>query len=410
MPMSCRVGYLVSEYPTAGHTFVLREIVGLRELGCDVQVVTIRPDRRVDSEVSPLELRERQAAVSVLPRWGFVVKANVIALLTRPFRYLRGALMAATLAGPDLFRLAKHFAYLLEAVAAGSVFHRLRVRHVHTHFSSTVTLLAREVFEFEMSTTIHGPDEFLDVKGFGMDRKVAASRFVVAISDYGRSQILRAVRAEYWDRIHVCRLGVNPEFFSAQVSGLTREREFTVLCVARLAPVKAQRILIQAIARLRREGHGIALRLVGGGPDRVALEGYVTALGLGESVRFEGICSQDRVRELCETSDCFVLASFAEGIPVALMEAMAAGMPCVATWVNGVPELIEQGVSGLLVAPGNVHQLAAAIATLLDSPEKRAELGTAARKRITDQYDLRRNVRELGALHVRVAESLQLTD
>jgi glycosyltransferase involved in cell wall biosynthesis len=357
-----------------------------------------------------LEIKEREAAVSVLPRWGFVLAANVNALITRPLRYLRGALTAAKLAGPDLIRLAMHSVYFVEAVAAGSVFHRRRIRHVHTHFSSTVTLLAREVFEFEMSTTIHGPDEFLDVRGFGMGHKVAASRFVVAISDYGRSQILRAVRPEYWDRVHVCRLGVNPEFFSAQMSGLKSEREFTVLCVARLAPVKAQRILIQAIARLRREGHVVALRLVGGGPDRAALERLAASLGLAQSVHFEGVCSQDRVRELCEASDCFVLASFAEGIPVALMEAMAAGLPCVATWVNGVPELIEQGVSGLLVAPGNVDDLVAAITTLLRSPEKREELRTAAQQRIRGQYDLRRNVRELAGLHARVTESVRPAD
>jgi glycosyltransferase involved in cell wall biosynthesis len=300
-----------------------------------------------------------------------------------------------------------HFIYLLEAVAAGWTFHRLGIRYVHTHFSSTVTLLAREVFGFEMSMTVHGPDEFLDVKGFGMERKVSASRFVVTISEYGRSQILREVGPEYWNRVHVCRLGVDSDYFAIQANRSTRDREFTVLCVARLAPVKAQRVLMDAVSRLRRDGFEVKLRLVGGGPDRAALECLAASLGISDDVHFEGVCSQQKVRELCEAADCFVLASFAEGIPVALMEAMALGLPCVATWVNGVPELVEQGISGVLVAPGNADELAAAISTLLRSPEKRAELGRAARKRIVDQYDLRRNVRRLAEMHARASEAAQ---
>lgn len=402
MTQRIRIGYLVSQYPTAGHTFILREIVGLRELGYEVYVVTIRPDSRHVSALSHLEKLEREKSTSILPRWGFLVASNVRALFTRPAGYLRGVLEAVRLAGPDLIRLATHAVYFLEAAAAGSLFRRAGVRHVHTHFSSTVAVIAREIYGFDVSMTIHGPDEFRDVEGFGMRRKVAGSRFVIAISDYGRSQILRDVPAEYWDRVHVCRLGVDLGIFKPSYRRGPRNGEFVILCVARLTAVKAQRILIDAVASARQAGRHVTLRLVGDGPDRAALEAIVVSRGLGEVVRFEGVCSQERVQTLCMESDCFVLASFAEGIPVALMEAMASGVPCISTWVNGVPELIEHGVSGLLVPPGNVDELARAIVTLADSSALREELGAAAVQRVSERYDLGRNIGELARIHTKL--------
>ncbi len=404
MAAQVRIGYLVSQYPTAGHTFVLREIVGLRELGYDVRVVTIRPDAREKSTLSAIERQERERCTSVLPRWGFLFASNARALLTRPAGYFRGVLAALRLAGPDLIRLAKHAAYLLEAAAAGSVFHRNGVRHVHTHFSSTVALIAHEIYGFDVSMTIHGPDEFTDVRGFGLRRKVARSRFVIAISDYGRSQILREVPAEYWSRVHVCRLGVDLDVFKPSGRHLPDGGSFVILCVARLAAVKAQRLLIRAVAVARQSGRSVTLRLVGDGPDRAALESLVRSLELEDVVHFEGVCSQERVRELFVASDCFVLASFAEGIPVALMEAMASGVPCIATWVNGVPELIEHGVSGLLVPPGNVDELVNAIVTLADSTAKRTELRDEALRRIGGRYDLRYNIGELARMFSHFAE------
>jgi colanic acid/amylovoran biosynthesis glycosyltransferase len=173
-----------------------------------------------------------------------------------------------------------------------------------------------------------------------------------------------------------------------------------LLCVGRLAPVKAQALLIAAVGRLVQEGRRrMHLRLVGDGPSRPLLERIVAERGLKEHVTLEGSCNQDRVQEFYRQTDVFVLASFAEGVPVVLMEAMAMEIPCIATWITGIPELIAHGVDGWLVAPGDEGALAGAIAALADDPELRQRLGRAGRLRIQQQYELGTNVQRLARVY-----------
>jgi glycosyltransferase involved in cell wall biosynthesis len=161
--------------------------------------------------------------------------------------------------------------------------------------------------------------------------------------------------------------------------------------VGRLAPVKAQQILIGACAKLVKAGWRLRLHLVGSGPDEARLKQFTESIGMGAHVVFEGPRNQDEVIALYRQSDVFALASFGEGVPVVLMEAMAMELPCVATWVNGVPELIRDGEEGLLVAPSDVEGLALAIGELLKNPELRVRLGRAGRERVLRDYDLRTN-------------------
>jgi glycosyltransferase involved in cell wall biosynthesis len=131
---------------------------------------------------------------------------------------------------------------------------------------------------------------------------------------------------------------------------------------------------------------------VGDGPARPSLERAILELGLENHVRLEGSCNQDRVREMYRETDLFALTSFSEGVPVVLMEAMAMEIPCLATWITGVPELIRHGVDGWLVVPGDVEQVTEALANLIDQPELRQRLGQSGRVRVIEKYDLDRNV------------------
>ena len=183
---------------------------------------------------------------------------------------------------------------------------------------------------------------------------------------------------------------------------------FEVICVGRLAPAKAQQILIQATETLVKEGYDVRLRLVGDGPDRHRLEQYVTACKLSKHVVFEGALNQDRVRELYRQADIFALASFAEGVPVVLMEAMAMEIPCVATCITGIPELIRDGLDGLLVPPSDASALAEAIARLMDDANLRRRLGLAGRRRVLEKYDLTRNTeRQARLFRQRIAKSAE---
>jgi glycosyltransferase involved in cell wall biosynthesis len=174
-----------------------------------------------------------------------------------------------------------------------------------------------------------------------------------------------------------------------------------LLTVGRLAPVKGQHVLLDAVARLRSAGHSVLLRLAGDGPDRHALEQHALTLRISDAVVFEGWCNQDRVHQLYSSADIYVMASFAEGIPVVLMEAMAMEVPCVATYVAGIPELIEHGATGLLVPASDPAALADAVALLIRDPNLAREVGSAGRSTVLEGFDLHRNTGALAAIFKR---------
>jgi glycosyltransferase involved in cell wall biosynthesis len=200
-----------------------------------------------------------------------------------------------------------------------------------------------------------------------------------------------------WEKLKVAPLGIDSELFKP-AGFRPNPRPFEILCVGRLVPTKAQHVLLASLDRLCRSGRDVRLRLVGSGPDRESLEKEVKCRGLASRVRFEGNVNQDRIRDIYASADAFVLASSAEGVPVVLMEAMAMEIPCVATHVCGIPELIRNEVDGLLVAPSDEHGLADAIARLMDDPHLRRRLGCAGRQRVAEKYELSRNVTRLAEL------------
>jgi glycosyltransferase involved in cell wall biosynthesis len=163
-------------------------------------------------------------------------------------------------------------------------------------------------------------------------------------------------------------------------------------------PEKGQHILLGAISSLRAAGRDVRLILVGDGPSRASLEAVVAQDRIHSAVTFTGSINQDQIREFYSSADAFVLASFAEGVPVVLMEAMAMEIPCITTWIAGIPELIHDGCQGLLVPPGNVAALAAAVARLMDEDPLRLRLGKAARRQVIEKYNLKRNVAKLGLM------------
>jgi len=385
-----RIAYLVSRYPATNHTFILREIVALRALGFDIQVIAIRGAERPDEAMTNVERAERDRTFAVLPFGTHFLSAHFATAFRDPAAYMKGLFLALKLGGYNLRSSLFHVIYFSEAVVAGRAARQAGFRHLHSHFSSTVGLIASRIFGLQFSITLHGPDEFRDAAGFGMREKVANSAFISTISQYARSQIMLASDPEDWPKIEICRLGVDTGVFRP---GPERAEPavFRVICVGRLAPVKAQRILIQACARLVSSGWQLQLHLVGSGPDYASLQQFVESCGMRENIVFEGPRNQDEVIALYRNADVFALASFGEGVPVVLMEAMAMEIPCVATWVNGIPELIRDREEGLLVAPSDVEGLSRAIEWLLENPDLRRRLGQAGRRRILRDYDLQKN-------------------
>ena len=393
-----RLAYLVSRYPAVSHTFILREVRLLREQGFDIQVASINAPDRPDSGLTAAELEEARQTYFV-KRAGAraALAAHLSTLASAPAAYIRGLLFAVKKGRASLPATAKHLAYFVEAVMLGRWMRRNGLTHLHVHFATpaaTVALIATRVFAIDLSMTVHGPDEFDDVRGYHLAEKVAGSRFVWCIGAYARSQMMRVAPIAQWDRFEVAPLGVDPEIFTP---GPARPPSdvFEVLCIGRLVSAKGQAVLIGAIDRLVRAGRRVRLRLAGDGPDRGPLERLVAERGLGSMVVFEGAVNADVIRGLYQRADAFALASFAEGVPVVLMEAMAMGVPVVSTAITGIPELIRPGLDGLLVPASDEAALADAIARLMDDRSLRDALGAAGRRRVIERYNLKPNVNRL---------------
>jgi colanic acid/amylovoran biosynthesis glycosyltransferase len=398
---SPRLAYLVSDYPAISHTFILREVLGLRARGFAIRVASINSIGRPPSELANEE-RAEAAATFYIKQAGVAgaVRAHLRTLLRRPAAYLRGLMFALSLAGTDLRQILFALFYFTEALMLGNWMASQDLNHVHVHFvnpASTVGLIASRIFAFGFSFTVHGPDEFYDVRGQRLSEKIAGATFVFCIGHFARSQLMKVSSPRHWSKLDIAPLGVDVEVFAPQPLRAAND-PFQLLCVGRLVPAKGQHILIAAVDRLLREGRNVSLRFVGDGPDRASLEREANARGLAGHINFEGNVNQDRIRRFYREADAFVLASFAEGIPVVLMEAMAMGIPCISTMITGIPELIRDGIDGFLVMPSDDHALAQTIARLIDDSDLRRRLGAAGRCRIAEKYDLNKNVDRLARL------------
>lgn len=383
------IAYLVSEYPHIRHAYLLREIRGLRKLGWNIETLAMRHEIRASGNYTAEEREERDRCFYVLHAGASRILGSILGtLLRQPAGFLRGLAASFGFGRRGLF-------YFAEALVAGRHVQARGIAHVHTHYASTVALLMRRIFPVEVSMSIHGSGEFDEPRSFHLADKIAASDFVRAISFFGRSQIMRACPADRWESIEVCRLGVDP---AAAPDRPLRRRDaaFRLLCVGGMAPPRAFDVLIEAVAALRNPA--ISLTLVGDGPDRGRLEKLAARRNIAGQVEFAGWKTQDELRPIYAGADAFVFSSFAEGVPVVLMEAMSAALPCVAPWLAGIPELIRDGVDGLLTAPSDAAGMAAAIARLYESPELCRSLGDSARARIEKEYNLERNIELLSEI------------
>jgi colanic acid/amylovoran biosynthesis glycosyltransferase len=392
-----KLGYLVSQYPARSHAFVLREVLALRRHGVDVRVVSVRRCDRPLAALSADEADEAQRTFSVMGAGALhALIANICVLARSPRGYLRGLLYAWALSRGTPRLLIMYSLYFLEAVVAGDYFERQGLTDIHTHFSSTVVLIMARIFRVRYSLTAHGSGEFDDVVGFHLAEKVAGAIFVAAVGRYGMSQVMNASDPAHWHKIVVLPLGVDVDAFRPRsVRQRDRAAPFRLLSVGRLVPQKGYPILLEVMSLLRERGRNVTLTLVGEGTERRRLEKLIAALQLGGCVRLAGACNHDRLSDHYASSDAFVLSSFLEGVPVVLMEAMAMELPCVATWIHGIPEIIEKDVEGLLVPPACAAAIVDAVERLIDDPEWARRLGTAAGRKVLARYHLDRNVERL---------------
>ena len=270
--------------------------------------------------------------------------------------------------------------------------------HLHNHFGNTscsVAMLAAALGDFTYSFTLHGPAIFFEPKQWRIDEKIKRASFVSCISHFCRSQAMVFAPYESWNRLKIIHCGVEPaQFNQVQHEGKGNR----LLFVGRLAAVKGLPMLLESMATLKKTRPEVTLTVVGDGPDRAMLEAQATHLRLARQVSIDGYQSQSAVREYLQETDVFVLPSFAEGVPVVLMEAMMSGVPVVATQIAGVSELVEDGVNGYLVPPSSADDLCDRIEKLLANGSLRRRLGRQGAQKVSKQFDVAQESAKLAQL------------
>ena len=389
-----RIAYFTNQYPATSHTFIRREMRAMETRGHTILRYALRctPKELVD----PDDIAEMQRTnhVLLLPK-AQLLKNIARSVLSNPGAFLRAAVTATRYSGRSTRGFLVHLAYLAEALVLADWFRRDDVEHIHVHFGTnpaTVAALVHDLTGLPFSITVHGPEEFDRPHENALGMKTAAASFVAAISSHGRSQLMRWADHEDWHKLHVVHCGLDAAY---RTQPPPKQPSNTFLCIGRYSEQKGHLLLIDAAAMLRDRGAQFQIRLAGDGPLRHVMEAKIQYLGLSNHVLLLGTLSQRNIREEIQNARALVLPSFAEGLPVALMEAMALATPTISTFVAGIPELVESD-NGWLVPAGDAGALAFAMkkALAVDAPTL-AAMGAHARARAMTRHDIAASARLL---------------
>jgi glycosyltransferase involved in cell wall biosynthesis len=394
-----RVAYLNTRYPALSHTFIEREIRAVRARGVEIHTFSIRAPRPPDL----LSARHREAArtTTYVLQPGRILRALARASL-RPWALVRTLAASQRLSPPGLRARLLHCAYALEALALARELRARGLRHVHVHMADNGAAVAQlaSVFDGSLrySLSIHGSEEFLDVKAFALTRKVERAQFVRCISSFCRAQVMAWSDPELWGRLHVVHCGIDPQDFLPRRRPAEGGGALKVLTVGRLDPIKGYELLLDACRRLVADGVALSLRMVGDGPLRGRLESRIHALGLDGTVELAGAVGQEELQRHYEWADVMVVSSFMEGLPVVLMEAMAKEVAVVATSVAGIPELVGHGTSGLLATPASEDDLHRHLRSMAADRASTVSMGKKGRERVLAEYAIQQVAERMAAL------------
>jgi len=383
------IAYLNSEYPSLSHTFIEREIRALRERGFQIRTFSVRPPGK-HATLGDEHARAARETRAILASRAALVLDSLRAILTSPVRTLRTIIAGQRLAPPGVGSRLRHGAYAIEGIWLARRLVEESITHVHCHMANNgaaVALLAcRYDPRLTYSLSIHGSAEFFHVDSWTLAAKVESAAFVRSISNFCRAQIMAWTEPASWDRCHVVHCGIDP----SQFAPLERARvgPLRLLTVGRLHPIKGYPLLLEACRELSNDGIEWSLDMVGDGPMMPALRALSERLGISDRVRFSGAVGQDRIVSYYHGADVIVVSSFMEGVPVVLMEGMATGMAGLTTAVGGIPELVENGVSAVVVPPGSSAALADGLRRLARERSRVPDMGAAGRAKVLSEFSI----------------------
>lgn len=394
-----KIAYVLNTYPQPSHSFIRREVQALERQGFEISRMAMRRSE------SPLVDERDQAEAA---KTSYVLDRGVIGLFgdalkqtfRAPLKTAKGLAMAWRLGRASNIGVLRHLIYLAEAAHVAQRCRKAGISHVHAHFgtnAAAVAMLSGALGGPRYSFTVHGPEEFDAPHTLSLGDKLDHAAFAAGVSEFGRSQLCRWAGFTTWDRLHVVHCGIEPMAFDSWTN--VPEGPLKLVAIGRFVEQKGQMVLVRALHRLKDTHPDMQLALVGDGEMRGDLEHAVAEAGLADMVRFTGWQDQEGVRAEIDAAHALVMPSFAEGLPMVIMEAMAAARPVIATYIAGTPELVLEGQTGWLVPAGDDLALAQAIKILADTPiGDLTRMGETGRARVLQRHDIDDQVRKLGDL------------
>ena len=397
LPM--KIAYLTSQYARAADTFIRREVQGLRKMGHEVHTFSAR--RAPGQDISE-EVRQEQASTVYLTEQPILklAQSTLKMLGTRPLRFAKAARTATEIGRPGIKNRIWQVAYMMEASLMADELEKRGVEHIHNHIaqsSATVALLASELTGIPYSMTVHGPHIFFEPREQSLGPKVSRSAFTACITEFCKSQIKIFTPYKDWSRLEIIHCGLDATFLGQPVTPVPDTHN--VVTVGRLCEEKGQLELVEVVAALKNEGVEMNLIVVGDGPMREPMEQLAKDLGVSSNIDIRGWQGSEGVRDAILSSRVMLHPSFAEGLPVVIMEALALGRPVIASRIAGIPELVSDGETGWIVTPGDKKDTVRALREALLMPVDRlSEMGLNGRKRIEENHDNQKETAKLAKL------------
>ncbi|MBE9011498.1 glycosyltransferase [Pseudanabaenaceae cyanobacterium LEGE 13415] len=399
-----KIAYLINQYPKVSHSFIRREIHAIEKCGLAVGRYAIRSCRaelvdEADQKELALTRTVLESGVATL------IKSLIKTVLTRPTQVFQALKLAVKLGRRSDRGVLRHLIYLAEACVLNDWFKEDGVQHIHAHFgtnSTTVAMLCTALGGPTYSFTIHGPEEFDTIQSLSIVEKVERSSFVATVSSFSKSQLYRWCEQSQWHKVNVIHCGVDRAFFTESTPIPVEPR---IVCIGRLCEAKGQLLLIEAIKPIAAAGIPIKLVFVGDGAIRPQLEAMIAAENLQNHVEITGWASNEEVRKQILAARALVLPSFAEGLPVALMESLALHRPVISTYIAGIPELVIPDQCGWLVPSGSIADLTEAIKSAITLPSEVLEqMGRTGAERVVQYHDAATEAQKLVALFLEVTQ------
>lgn len=383
------IAYILNSYPQPSHSFIRREIRALEAQGHTVTRLAMRAG---DAPLVDMQDLEEAATTQYVLQAGAMTLLHALfaSVLHDPKQFFSALKLAINCGRRSESGVIKHLIYLVEAAHALQVCAAANVTHAHAHFGTNATAVAMLCHELggpEYSFTVHGPEEYDAPRALSLGEKIARSKFTVAITSYGRSQLSRWAKPSHWDKIKVVHCGIEPAHFPAPLPLPKDGARF--VSIGRFVEQKGQLLALDALALLIKTHGDAHLTLIGDGEMRPQIEGRIATLGLENHITLTGWLDEAQILSELQDAHALLMPSFAEGLPMVIMEAMAAGRLVIATYIAGIPELVQQGKTGWLVPAGDPDALANAMADMAQTnPETLNEMVQASRERVLQRHDV----------------------